>query len=135
MKSLMKDNDNEVLRTKKEIEQEFKDLKFIHSHETPITSNNLFDSLPLNGSFKNNVIVSTMNDVFIPFSHSLVIVETLKDFWKIYEERRIKENVIIDSRAIEFIMYGIIKYSDDLLIYDAYNGKVITIYMFFKIKN
>lgn len=126
----MKTSENVILRTKKEIEEEFKNLKFIHSHESITTNNKLFDSTPLNGTFKNNVIISTVDDIFIPFSHSLVIVNTLKDFWKVYEEKRMKENVIIDSRAIEFIMYGIIKYSDDLLIYDVYDGNVINIYIF-----
>ena len=126
----MESGENMILRTKKEIEEEFKNLKFIHSHESMSMNNKLFDSTPLNGTFKNNVIISIADDIFIPFSHSLVIIDTLKDFWSVYEEKRMKENVIIDSRAIEFIMYGIIKYSDDLLIYDAYNGSVVSIYTF-----
>ena len=126
----MKSNENMILRTKKEIEEEFKNLKFIHSHEVPTTPNKLFNSTPLNGTFKNSVVISPVDDMFIPFSHSSVVINTLKDFWRVYEERRMKENVIIDSRAIEFIMYGIIKYSDDLLIYDVYAGNVINIYTF-----
>ena len=122
--------EDKILRTKADIEQEFKDLKFIHQH--PISNNDetIYEPHYLNGLFKRNIIFTMKDDLFINFEHETFIPQNLNDFWIKYEAERSKANIILDSRMTNYIAYATLKYEDDVLIYDVYTGNNITIYAF-----
>ena len=115
---------------KYDIEQEFKDLKFIHQHPISDNSNTIFKQTNLNGSFQHTFVVSLTDDLFISFNHDLFIPKSLSDFWLFYDENRSSSNILLDSRMTNYIAYATLKYEDDVLIYDVYSGTNISIYAF-----
>ena len=122
--------ENKILKSKKDIEQEFKDLKFIHQHEPSSNDDTIYGHVCLNGSFARNCVITLINDSFINFPHEIFIPQSLGEFWTFYDEHRGSCNILIDSRAVPYIAYGIIRYSDDILIYDVYGGACVSVYMF-----
>lgn len=122
--------EDKILRTKYDIEQEFKDLKFLHQHPPIDNTKTIYNPTTLNGSFKHNFVVSLVDDLFIAFDHELFIPKSLSDFWQFYEAHKNNSNILIDSRAINYIAYAIVKYEEDILIYDVYTGVNISIYAF-----
>ena len=122
--------EDKILRSKKDIEQEFKDLKFIHQHEPSTNESTIYEHKCLNGSFAHNCVITLINDSYISFQHELFIPHTLGEFWTFYESHRQTSNIFIDSRAVPYIAYAIIRYSDDVLIYDVYNATCVSIFMF-----
>lgn len=121
---------NKILKTKKEIEEEFKNLVFLHTHEEKDNSETIFNETRLNGAFKTTYIIREIDDTFIFFPHEVYIVKNLKDFWNFYDSHKDENNILIDSRLINYIAYAIIKYGEDLLIYDSYTSKIKSIYFF-----
>ena len=130
VKNTIHNTENKILRTKKDIEQEFKDLKFIHQHEPGDNNSTIFEHSSLNGSFNENVIISLSDDLFINFPHELFIPHSLGEFWQFYSEHENKCNIFIDSRSVVYIAYAVIKYADDVLIYDVYNSSCVSVYAF-----
>ena len=122
--------ENKMLRSKKDIEQEFKNLKFIHCHEPVSNDATIYDHVFLNGSFKNNCVITTTDDLHIAFEHELFIPHTLGEFWDYYNSHKQSHNIFIDSRAASYIAYAIIKYADDVLVYDIYSASCISVYLF-----
>jgi len=121
---------DKTLKTKKDIEQEFKDLKFIHQHPPINNENTIYTDIRLNGSFNDNFLITLTDDLFINFPHTLFIPHNLGDFWKFYESHKQTANILIDSRAINYIAYAILKYEDDVLVYDVYTGYCVSVYAF-----
>ena len=122
--------EDKILKTKADIEQEFKDLRFIHQHTIIDNSKTIYKQTHLNGSFKETYLIMENDDIYIDFPHKVFIPSDLSSFWKFYEENRETHNILIDSRLSNYIGYAVIKYEDDILIYDVYSCKVITIYQF-----
>ena len=122
--------ENKTLRNKEEIEQEFKNLRFIHQHEEKNNDETIFNETTLNGSFKDTFILRETDDSFILFPHSTQIISSLSQFWEFYDAHKSTHNILIDSRMVDYIAYATIKYGDDVLIYDSYSGKIMTIYYF-----
>ena len=125
-----------TMKTKKDIEQEFKNIKFLHDNSSN-TNNSLknntttiYTNTLLNGSFKNTAIITIQSDLFIGFNHELFIPNNLSEFWMFYESHEQTHNILIDSRAINYIAYAILKYEDNILIYDVYSMQAISIYAF-----
>lgn len=121
---------HKVLRSKEEIENEFKFLVFLHQHEEKNNDETIFTETYLNGSFKHTYIIREIDETFIPFEHTTIIVKSLSDLWNFYESHKNDSNILIDSRMVNYIAYAVIKYGEDLLIYDAYTGKIKSIYFF-----
>lgn len=121
---------NKILKTKKEIEEEFKNLVFLHTHEEKNNDNTIFNETRLNGAFENTYIIREVDDTFIFFPHVIHLVQDLKDFWTFYDSHKDNNNILIDSRLINYIAYATIKYGEDLLIYDSYTSKIKSIYFF-----
>lgn len=122
--------EDKILRTKYDIEQEFKDLKFLHQHPPIDNEKTIYNQTTLNGSFQHNYVVSLYDDLFINFPHNLYMPTSLSEFWKFYDENRTTSNILLDSRVINYIAYAVIKYEDDILIYDVYSGLNVSIYAF-----
>ena len=122
--------ENKVLRTKKDIEQEFKDLKFIHQHEVKGNNETIYEVTTLNGSFEKNYIITLNDDLYIGFEHETFIPTNLGEFWRFYNEHMNESNIFIDSRATDYIAYSVIKYSDNVLIYDVYTSSVVSVYAY-----
>ena len=123
-------DENKILRGKEEVEREFKNLRFLHQHEEKNNDDTIFNDTHLNGSFLNTYVLCETDDSFVPFPHTIHKVTSLLDFWNFYDSHKTDNNIIIDSRLINYIAHATIKYGEDLLIYDAYNGKVKSIYYF-----
>ena len=93
-------------------------------------SKTIFKQTYLNGSFQHTYVVSLTDDLYISFPHTLFIPKNLSDFWKFYDNNRSTNNILLDSRIINYIAYAILKYEDDVFIYDVYTGTTLTIYPF-----
>lgn len=119
-----------ILKSKEEIENEFKNLRFLHYHEEKNNDDTIFRDTILNGSFKDNYIIREIDETFIFFPHKTHIVKNLKDFWEFYDTHKDHNNILIDSRLINYIAFATIKYGEDLLIYDSYTSKIKSIYFF-----
>lgn len=119
-----------ILKTREEIENEFKNLKFLHQHEEKDNVDTIFNETRLNGSFENTYVLRQKDDTFIFFPYEVYIVKNLKDFWSFYDSHKDTTNILIDSRLINYIAFGVIKYGEDLLIYDSYSSKIKSIYFF-----
>jgi len=127
---LTKMDTNKILKTKKEIEDEFKNLVFLHTHEEKDNSDTIFNETRLNGVFEKTYIIREVDDTFIFFPHTIHLVKNLGDFWEFYDSHKDENNILIDSRLINYIAYAVIKYGEDLLIYDSYTSKIKSIYFF-----
>lgn len=121
---------NKLLKSKKEIEEEFKNLVFIHQHEEKNNDDTIFNETKLNGSFKDTYIIRATDETFIPFPHNIHIVKSLSDLWSFYDSHKNESNILIDSRLVDYIAFSTIKYGEDLLIYDSYTTKIKSIYFF-----
>lgn len=121
---------HKILKSKEEIENEFKNLRFLHQHEEKNNDDTIFNDTILNGSFKDTYIIREIDETFIFFPHNIYIVNNLKDFWRFYDSHKDHNNILIDSRLINYIAFATIKYGEDLLIYDAYTCKIKSIYFF-----
>lgn len=119
-----------ILKSKEEIENEFKNLRFLHQHEEKNNDDTIFNDTRLNGSFKDTYIIREIDETFIFFPHNIYIVKDLADFWKFYDSHKDCNNILIDSRLVNYIAFATIKYGEDLLIYDAYTSKIKSIYFF-----
>ena len=119
-----------ILKSKEEIENEFKNLRFLHQHEEKNNDDTIFNDTILNGSFKDTYIIREIDETFIFFPHNTYIVNNLKNFWEFYDSHKDHNNILIDSRLINYIAFATIKYGEDLLIYDAYTSKIKSIYFF-----
>lgn len=72
-----------------------------------------------------------MNDnLFINFEHKTFIPNSLGEFWKFYELNKNDSNLLIDSRALNYLAYAVIRYDDNVLIYDVYARNCVSVYTF-----
>ena len=124
------EKEDKILRTKYDIEQEFKDLKFIHQHPVLDNSTTIYNQHYFNGLFKRNLLFTLKDDLFINFDHEVIIPQNLNHFWSIYEKERDRANIILDSRMINYIAYAVLRYEDDVLVYDVYASQTLTVYVF-----
>ena len=104
-----------IIKTREDIENEFKNLKFLHQHEEKDNVDTIFNETRLNGSFENTYVLRQKDDTFIFFPHDVYIVKNLKDFWSFYDSNKDTINILIDSRLINYIAFGVIKYGEDLM--------------------
>lgn len=94
-----------------------------------------------NGLYDKTVLIRENNDTFVFFDCEILIIDPsdLQSLWEYYNEYIHKANIVIDSRLCYLIFYAIIKYGDNILIYDPYVIKIKTVYNFcsdyFKIQN
>lgn len=89
-----------------------------------------FDQLYTNGLYVQSIMIRERDDTFIPFKCKVEIVQhnELQSFWILFEKYISEYNIIIDSRMNLIIPYAIIRYNDNVLIYDVQTTKIITIY-------
>lgn len=88
----------------------------------------------MNGTFTSTILIREKDDTFIKFDIENIIIIKENDvdkFFNIYEENRENKNILIDMRMELIIMLAILKYENDILIYDPNKLKVSTIYNYF----
>jgi hypothetical protein len=80
--------------------------------------------------FEKTHIYMFADDVYIAFPYSELTVLPENDFHKIkFDEAA---NIVIDCRLDNAIMYAVSKIDDNVLIYDIYKYRIISIYNFVK---
>ena len=86
-----------------------------------------------NGLFADTILVRAVDDTFLTFECKVEIINEfdLAKLWRTIEENKNKCNVIIDSRMTWLILFAILKYENDVLIYDVYRTRIITVYRYF----
>lgn len=131
MSNILAKNDT-ILKTKSDIENYFKTVQFIHSGNNTDRNNEqtIFKNTTLNGSFTKTYLLCEIDDMFIGFNHELIKINNLSQFWSFYNEHRTNSNIVLDYRMTNYIIYAILKYEDDVLIFDVSTGKVKNIYWF-----
>ena len=80
---------------------------------------------PANGSYSNSIIIREIDDTYIFIKNYRVVIVNHVDFNSL--DTIVKTNplcnVIIDGRLINLLYYGIIKYHDNILVYNITNRK------------
>ena len=88
-----------------------------------------------NGIFKETILFAEVDDVFCPVKNLTKILikrYDIADFLKMYTENKDKKNILIDSRLIECIIYAILLYDSDVVIYNVINNRCENIFVFSK---
>lgn len=86
-----------------------------------------------NGIFKETILFAEKDDVFCPIKNLTKILikrYDIADFLKLYSQYKDTKNIIIDSRLIECLIYGILLYDSDIVIYNVINNRCENIFMF-----
>jgi len=125
--------------TFKQLEQAQTEYKKIIRSMTNVKSKQKVNTnigIHLNGTFNKTLIFREFDDTFIPLNQNDVAIVTIaytntSDFFKIYDDHKSYTNIIIDSRLILHIMKAVVKYGDDILVYNAYSGIFKTVYGFY----
>lgn len=89
-----------------------------------------------NGIFNNTVLFCENDDIFCPYINSERIHirrYDVSNFLNTYNKYRNNNNIIIDSRLTECIIYGILYFDNDLLIYNVVNNQCENIFEYAKI--
>ena len=125
--------ENDSIVVNKDIEKRFKQLlsmqySYSDTPTTPVT-------IPIipNGIHPHGYLIRDSDDTmtFLKNTDTICIPKTqLTEFLKFYHTHHNTDNIYIDSRLSAFIIYAIIKYSEDVLIYDAYSNKIKTVYFY-----
>ena len=87
----------------------------------------------INGLLSKSILIRSKDDTFLTFDCTVIIIDEydLSTFWKCINEHKQDHNIILDSRLTWLILYSILKYENDMLIYNVYNSRIITIYRYF----
>ena len=87
---------------------------------------------PLNGAYKNTIIVREVDDTYIFIPNTTTAMINRKDFYSYEEliEQHTSCNIVIDSRLNTLIIYSILRYGDNTLIYNMVDRTVKNIYAF-----
>ena len=88
-----------------------------------------------NGIFNSTVLFCENDDIFCPFIKTERVFINRYDisgFLSAYNEYKNNNNIIIDSRLTECIIYGILYYDNDLLIYNIGNNRCENIFEYAK---
>lgn len=116
---------------------DFEEIRRLLINEQYRTTNNNMESLVINnivhrklsnGSYKNTILIRSINDTFVAGNCNVILINTLSSFWETYYSNANNVNILIDSRLVIYIMYATICYGDDVLIYNVYSNTVKTIY-------
>lgn len=86
-----------------------------------------------NGIFKETILFTETDDVFCPIKNLTKIFikkEYISDFLKMYASYKDNKNIIIDSRLKECLIYAILLYDCDVVIYNVVNNRCDNIFMF-----
>lgn len=118
------------------IEAEFKNILAIHSRSGDNVNEQLFPNAILqhrthrNGSFAKTVIFREIDDTYIGFPHQTILISStnLTKFWFYYEKYKVDHNIVLDSRLQLLIMYATIAYADELIVYNAFTTRVVSLY-------
>lgn len=86
-----------------------------------------------NGLMSKTIIIRECDDTFIPFDYELVLIDKydLPKLWDVYLNKKDDNNIYLDSRLIVLIMFMVLKYEDDVYIYNVNSKKVINVYRYF----
>ena len=127
---MLLEKDDTTLHSKADIEKYFKDVQFVHAHDISNNDNTIFKPLALNGSFAETKFICENDDLFVGFKHETITIKTLSEFWTAYTSHADKYNIVLDFRMTNFIAYAVMKYGDDVLIFDIATGKVKSVYWY-----
>ena len=85
-----------------------------------------------NGSYNSSIIIREVDDTYIFIKNYRVVIANRLDFNVLdtVVETNPLCNIIIDGRLTNMIYYGIMKYHDNLLVYNITNRKVSAIYSY-----
>ena len=83
--------------------------------------------------FINNIIITDRDDIscsIIPNCSKIILDnKNIKRLYDTIEEHKNKNNIIIDSRCVEFIIYSFFKYTVDIYIYNVINNKIENVFI------
>lgn len=88
-----------------------------------------------NGIFKETILFTEIDDIFCPIDNlTKIIVKKyeIENFLSLYAKYKDNKNIIIDSRLIECLIYAILLYDNDIIIYNVVNNKCENIFIFSK---
>ena len=89
-----------------------------------------------NGIFNNTVLFCENDDIFCPYENTdriHISRYNITDFIINYTRYRDNYNILIDSRLIECIIYGILYFDNDILVYNVVNNQCENIFEYAKI--
>lgn len=127
---MLLEQDDTILHSKADIEQYFKNVQFVHTHDISDNDNTIFKPIALNGSFTKTIYICENDDLFVSFEHQTIVISSLPEFWDAYTQHINTHNIVLDFRMTNYIAYAVMKYGDDLLILDISTRKVRTIYWY-----
>lgn len=105
------------------------DYYYFYFNLTMIKANDVHN----NGIFKETILFAEYDDVFCPIKNLTKILikkYDISDFLKLYAQYKDTKNIIIDSRLVECLIYGILLYDSDIVIYNVINNKCENIFTF-----
>ena len=87
---------------------------------------------PLNGSFKNTIIIREFDDTYIFIKNYRTILLKANDFnaFDTIIQTNPLCNIIIDGRMVALLYYSILSQQDNILIYNIGERKISTIYAY-----
>lgn len=85
-----------------------------------------------NGSYSNSIIIREVDDTYIFIKNYRVIIANHLDFKTLDTVVQTNPlcNIILDGRLNNMLYYAIIRYSDNILIYNITNRRISTVYSF-----
>lgn len=88
-----------------------------------------------NGIFNETILFTESDDIFCPINNlTKIIVDkyNVEHFLSLYDSYKDSKNIIIDSRLIECLIYAILLYDSDVIIYNVINNRCENIFIFSK---
>ena len=85
-----------------------------------------------NGSYSNSIIIREVDDTYIFIKNYRVVIANHLDFKTLDTVVQTNPlcNIILDGRLNNLLYYAIIRYSDNILIYNITNRRISTVYSF-----
>ncbi len=90
-----------------------------------------------NGSYKETIYFREKDDTYCSIPDTrIILINPLKisSFFELYDTYKNEYNIVIDSRLEWIIIYGILRYETNILIYNILSNTVINIFSWCRLK-
>ena len=86
----------------------------------------------LNGAYKNTIIIREIDDTYVFIPNNSVIKMNQYDFSSFEDivKQKSDSNIFIDSRSFVLILYSILRFGDNVQVYNVADRTVRNIYSF-----